>query len=639
MRLKCLNCYLVIALFITVYQTAFANKYVHKKDSLEQILKNYTSDDKSKVDLIISICNAYVNWNYLDSSFFNYAQNATSLAKKLQYNVGIANGFMQKSRYYMSLRDTTNALRILNQAKSIYTQLHNPEGIINCLLRIGYIRLESYKFKESINIYNEALEIASKYKLDNYQSITYRELGYVFYKLLDFPQALNFYQKALKIANQAQLKNELIQIYFKIGEVYFHLDKLDVTKDYSNKIIELAKEINDQYILATAIAWQGNMNRSGNKNEIIEIFSKSIEIRKKINNEVGIAADYANLAACYQTYGDFKNALKYHNLCKEIVNKTGNKYVEMLHYKDKGYLITIAPDSILRFIGIDPKMRYKIALEYENKALHIAKLLNDSPQKVYINNFILNIHLNSGDFKSAFYTLQEMMSVKDSLSGQEVKAQIARQEANQFFEQKEAEIKQQNTKFRFYIGIFILFLIILTCIGFGLYYISKLKYQKRQIILEYEKEKTAHELAQAQAEIKSFLKNIVDKNTIIQSVSDELEHMKQNPNFPMKIIASQLVDLKSKIILTNDDWLDFLKSFNRLYPQFTATIKQKEPSITASELRYLMFIKIGMDHKEMASTLGISPDAVRVTWNRTRNKLNGTIEDTPYSLLEKLGVV
>jgi hypothetical protein len=34
--------------------------------------------------------------------------------------------------------------------------------------------------------------------------------------------------------------------------------------------------------------------------------------------------------------------------------------------------------------------------------------------------------------------------------------------------------------------------------------------------------------------------------------------------------------------------------------------------------------------------LGVSPDSIRVTWNRVRNKLGGSVEDSPLDLLAKL---
>lgn len=639
LRLKRLTYSVVFVLTILGYNAAFADIYVQKKDSLDRIMRSYTSDDKTKVDLLLSICSTYADRQYFDTIFLNYAQNAISIANKLKYKIGVATGKMYCGQYFVSKRDSSNALVNLNQALVIYTQLNDPTGVINTLLPLGKMHIDFLQYKEGILNYNKALDIAVHNKFDEYQSTIYRELGHVFYRLLDFSKALEFYQKALNLADRAQLKQEKIKIFRKIGEVYYHLDRFDITTDYSNKIITLAMELNDQKSLAYAIAWQGNIQMiKGNHSESLEKYNTSIAIRIKNNDELGLASDFANVAFIYQLIGDFNNSLKYHNLCETIFTKIGDKYSEMLHYKDMGNLITIAPDSILLSIGINPNQRYSIALNYENKALHIAKILDDSPQKIYISDFIIDILKRNGDFKAAFHTLQDMTAIKDSLSGQEVKAQVARQEAKQFFEQKEAEIQLQNTKFRFYVGMFIMLLIILACIGFGLYYISKLKYQKRQLLLQHEKEKAEDELAQAHAEIRKILKNIAEKNTIIQSVSEELDSLKQIPDYPKTIITHQLADLKTKIILTNDDWLEFLKSFNRLYPLFTNTIKKNEPSITASELRYLMLIKIGMDHKEMASTLGISPDAVRVTWNRTRNKLKGTIEDTPYSLLEKLGV-
>jgi DNA-binding CsgD family transcriptional regulator len=84
--------------------------------------------------------------------------------------------------------------------------------------------------------------------------------------------------------------------------------------------------------------------------------------------------------------------------------------------------------------------------------------------------------------------------------------------------------------------------------------------------------------------------------------------------------------LRQMIILTPEDWLRFRELFDKQFPNFIQMLKMRFPSITASELRLFLLIKLGFDAPEMANITGISERSVYIARYRLRQRLGLTKE-------------
>lgn len=99
---------------------------------------------------------------------------------------------------------------------------------------------------------------------------------------------------------------------------------------------------------------------------------------------------------------------------------------------------------------------------------------------------------------------------------------------------------------------------------------------------------------------------------------------------------TQQKSLTEKVILTDADWREFLQFFNKVYPSFFSSIKQKYPNLSKAELRFCCLSYLSLSDKEMSAMLGVGRASIRVTRGRTRAKLQLTATD---SLEELLSVV
>lgn len=196
---------------------------------------------------------------------------------------------------------------------------------------------------------------------------------------------------------------------------------------------------------------------------------------------------------------------------------------------------------------------------------------------------------------------------KDNKIKEDLALELASQEhfRNQLQQKVSRQLKIRNTS----IGlIFMLF------VGFAgaIYQKQKQLARQKSLIREVE-EKAALDLAEAREELNRFKEYLLEKNRQFISLESGLGVPGSN---------SELEELKLSVILTDEDWKNFKTLFNRVYPNFIEQLVQAYPGLTQGEVRYFLLLRLGLDNREMASILGVSPGAMRTLKSRICKKLN-----------------
>lgn len=96
----------------------------------------------------------------------------------------------------------------------------------------------------------------------------------------------------------------------------------------------------------------------------------------------------------------------------------------------------------------------------------------------------------------------------------------------------------------------------------------------------------------------------------------------------------QMEELLLRPILTEEDWVNFQKSFDEIYPGVIDRMQNDYSNLTQADLRYLVLAYLNLTHKEMAALLAISADSLRVSWHRLRKKLNLSSDVCAFEFIE-----
>ena len=400
------------------------------------------------------------------------------------------------------------------------------------------------------------------------------QIGQAYYFFQDYVLAATYFKKAIQLPENTFNTMVLNDARNTLGLCYQQLNNID-SADYYFKEVQ-----NTTFPEATV--WKriatGNL---GNSMYLRKQYDKAIPLLETDFNAAVVESDYGCaagasilLADIYRDKGNLKQAGAFIEQAKYHIEKAGQ------------------PD--------------RLRLLYPVMSKWYAAMGNTEKSKQYVDSSV-----------TAFNRYNEKFSALKVLRAQQ---KVDRQKEQLQLADKQRKIIERN-------------LMIAIAIGLGValvlgYFILK----RRQQTTELAKLKVESELKKAQDEINRFIYKINEQSKIVEKFSDELKKLKSSETEERRLLEKTVTELRTTKILTDEDWLGFQQHFAKIYPSFIQNLKMDYPAITEAELRYLMLSKLQLSHKEMAQALGISPDAVRVTWNRVRKKLGGTLSDTPQSL-------
>ncbi|NOX45881.1 MAG: response regulator [Chlorobi bacterium] len=148
---------------------------------------------------------------------------------------------------------------------------------------------------------------------------------------------------------------------------------------------------------------------------------------------------------------------------------------------------------------------------------------------------------------------------------------------------------------------------------------------KKEIIKE--KERKIVESAILTNHINHFLQKLTSLLERTESGTIEIEGMKSN-------IANMITKVNGTV--KDDSWKSFSKSFNTLHPGFEKTLLEKHNSLTPSEIKLSILARMGLNLKQLAGVLYVTPESIRVSRSRLRKKLDIAPEQNLQAYLSTL---
>lgn len=144
-------------------------------------------------------------------------------------------------------------------------------------------------------------------------------------------------------------------------------------------------------------------------------------------------------------------------------------------------------------------------------------------------------------------------------------------------------------------------------------------------IIENEK-KSLDEHFKLREEIENRNKKITEKvllqsrkNEMINKVINEIENLLQKNVNPSLL---ETIENLKKMLQEDTKWEDYIALFENINPSFIKLLKHLHPSLTADDIRFISYIYLNFDTKDIASLLNITPEGVRKRKERVSKKMN-----------------
>ena len=359
------TCIAVIFIFFLILpfgNIAYAHKQgqVHIDSLLVELSK--VNEDTGKVNLLNNLC-----WEYYDIGRYDvgikYANQAQTLAEKLNYKYGIASALLFVGQTYSTQHKYYEALEKKLAALNLFEEIGNKKELADVYLNIGNI----YFF---INNYSEALkknEIALKLfeELGDKQGIvdSYTIIGNVyFFHRKDYSQSLKIFLAQLKIVQEMCDSSLIAYAYSGIGSCYFALHNYSEGVKAFSIQAKIFEQLGDTANIAFAYSQlaTGYLEISNNYTEALNFFFKSLKIAETINAKDQILRCYLSIGKTYSKQGKAIEGKRWYQ--KALVLAKENQYVDDLQ---KAYNGLAKSDSALGNYKAAYE-NYKLAVQYKD---------------------------------------------------------------------------------------------------------------------------------------------------------------------------------------------------------------------------------------------------------------------------------
>ncbi|GAB5399560.1 MAG: hypothetical protein Aureis2KO_11450 [Aureisphaera sp.] len=465
--------------------------------------------------------------------------------------------------------------------------------------------------------------------------LTVNDLGNVERKMGKFEEAMNSIQLVLKLRQELDLGEvEIAKSYVSLGNLHGVLQNVELSNEYFNK----AEAI---YLRNTGVEEdlakvQGNIGLNHRKlknyDAALSYYKKTLAYFDSAGFPIKKARVLQNISALYRIWDSLPQAESYVLQSLQLTQEYKNPGLEAKS------LVTLAKLAHLK--GDD-----KLALDYYEKSIAINREIKQGPHLKINYGDVARIYADLGDFKKAYGYRVAQLNLADSLYRKEKIDKVNELEVQYATERKEAEIALQQQEIKTLNEEVKVSNLTKTLYGFGmfaflsiaglLYFGFKQRIKKNRIAREKQEAIYKQEIEFKKKELASQTLHLVQKNTFIEELKNNLERIKETPEL-FKVEFRRLIMLLKKEKAEDKDWEVFKSYFSEVHNNFDLKLKQIYEEITEKEIRLASFLRMNLSTKEIASMLNVLPDSVLKSKYRLKKKLKLEKEEDLVTFLSSL---
>ncbi len=422
---------------------------------------------------------------------------------------------------------------------------------------------------------------------------------------------------------------KLAQAYYYRGMLEYESGKVDKAVTSLKKAEEAAQSLYDIDLKHKIYDSLSTLNfLSGNINLARKYTLLSLECAKLTSNGLWFAYAYNHLACIYEAMGRkdsswvyIKKSLPYIQTVDakdraEFLYMVGENY----HHNNenslaKQYLLlsskaypTPATYNILASIYNQEGMK-DTARALWRKAMGNASL----DDKVDILDTIANQRFSEGDFRGAYWSLKELILLKDSIEKQ--KQTFSIQEIQLKYDQQKTKRNYDRMLIR---GLYALIVLIVIIAALIIFYVFKANNNKRKVIayqiLINDYNRKISELQKSGSDAEKDIRRLKHKVEKIQS-------QQTGVMFEGHSLYEEIIENKPIVKWNKSDVAKFIEYYKVVNLPFVTQLNTDYVGLTNGNKLFLILQDMGKKDEEIMQILGTSYGAIRTTRHRLKAKL------------------
>ncbi|MDP1799957.1 MAG: tetratricopeptide repeat protein [Bacteroidota bacterium] len=313
----------LLAVILVTANHSYAQKTLI--DSVLNLVKTVTKQDTILVNNYIFLCGEYRKIGD-NQAAMQYGNLALTLAKQLQYKKGCAYAYNNIGNIYAYQSNHSKALENYLASTKINEELGNKKGIAAGYVNMAYIFSSQNNYEKALESNFAALKIFEG--LGNKKGIAqvYNNIGTIYKKQGLYAKALDKFLASLKLKEEVGDKKGIVNSQINIGDIYFMQGDLNKSLEHYSVSLKMSEALQDKFGIAGAYYNIGRLLVKQNKiAEARKQFVPCLQISNEIGSKDLIAFAYSGLAMCDSAQGNYKGALDYCKLHKEIIDSIYNE--------------------------------------------------------------------------------------------------------------------------------------------------------------------------------------------------------------------------------------------------------------------------------------------------------------------------
>ena len=587
-----------------------------KLDSLGELLrlsKNY----KDSVDILVQMADYHM---YNDSrKSIALADLILRISKSSNYGNGLSDGHFLKANAYGALQTMDSAMLNYQHAIKSSKDFGSVRNLASAMANISVIEGQNGNYLQAIKLMDTVAKINLKEKDFLNYGVTLNNRAYHFYEQGDYVNAMRGFKAALNVLDT------IPRDIFRQGDVYRNIAKLNYQeKDfedaltYLNKANDIFEKVEDYLFQSYVWSDIGNVYLALKQyDNAIESYNKGLAICQDFGFKESRSLLLSNLAIGLREKGKPKEALNnFYKSYSDIEHEESmaNKIVHEYHV---GYTHALLNNR-------------DSALFHLNKAITLSDSVGQANELKNALEFRSKSYALWGMEKNALDDLLKMNILKDSIFNTRKSLQIEQLQTIYETEKKEASIALQQEEINtlnekakvdtltkgLYAGGMFTFVAVSGLLFFGF----RQRMKKNRIAREKQEAIYQQEIAHKQKELASQTLHLVQKNTFIQELMENLENIKNSPE-KFKMEFRRIVMLLKKENASDKDWEVFKTYFSEVHNDFDQKLRTLYADISEKEIRLAAFLRMNLTTKEIAATLNVLPDSILKSKYRFKKKL------------------
>lgn len=225
-----------------------------------------------------------------------------------------------------------------------------------------------------------------------------------------------------------------------------------------------------------------------------------------------------------------------------------------------------------------------------------------------------------GKTDSALVLCKQILELKDSLGRDAYKIAKRRIELQAAFDRYRQETAHAHTLERLK-WLLIISVVLIFALGVYITVSRRLRHEKeRKHQAETKLKAKETELATGQRDLMGKVLEMTEKDNVLQSISEDVARLEKEGKLS-KGDARQL-GVNIRLHLSGrQEWQDFREVFTKVHPDFVDALREKYPVLTEGDLKLAVYIRAGLETKQIARMLMLQPGCVKMNRHRLRERM------------------